>query len=157
MTFTARRLAAATITIATLGFNAVSTLAFASATTPKTELAQTVAKLAPTIRENLDPTRAGAIRELSVNVSRCDRAADAVARIRADEKQRAAQRDWVTGVRLQAAADDQLISAVETGGHGRLNNEGQAGLANLKLSDTYIAYAEQLLADDAGPLPTALR
>ncbi len=71
-------------------------------------------------------------------------------------EQRKVQNYWTTGARLRAAGDGGLIQGInEQGGHQyqSLDMQGREGIANLRLADSYIAYANQLLTGHAGQLP----
>lgn len=103
-----------------------------------------------------------AIAHLTSNEKACERAATAVTRVHARPAQRAFQRYWVQGVRLQATGDRQLIAALRAGDSGHrvvAKRELAAALDSLNRGDGFTAYAENALRlpGPAGPLPRFLR
>ncbi len=103
-----------------------------------------------------------AISHLTSNQKACDQAATSVSRVHARPGQRAFQRYWVEGVRLQATADRELVAALraaDSGHNAFAKRELTAALSSNNRADAFTAYAEQALEGPGspGPLPRPLR
>jgi len=156
MPFMPRRIAVASITVVALGAGVAPALASAKTLGPNSfgrprALAATIVRVTPYVRQRVSLTKSREPEDITLlesNIKACNRFAGVVIHVHAERVQHAAQLDWVTGVRLQAAGDEQLISglyALAKNPTKSSNPEVWAGVTTLDHANVYVAHADQLL------------